>query len=193
MARGTLTMELREEKEHQKESRLAASEPSMHDSPWEYFVWVLRLEEALFHGNGPFPVPEKNYLMDHFLKGISVFVVDALKLPESDMKALDRMMDQMKGRVELWRHTGRDPHLGDVDKIYLRHYTMSPKRTGKTIKKGKPRKSKEARLVAYLEQKAAKDLDVSLALVQSQQIEMKRSKPIGQRWCDVSSESDSEG
>jgi hypothetical protein len=150
MAWATRTKELREEKERQIESRLAALEPSMHHNPSDYFIWVPRHKEATPHGNGPFPVPKKNYRMDHFLKGVSVFVVDALKLREFDIKALDRMMVQMKGRVERWRHTGWDPHLSAVDQISLRHYTMSPKRTGETITKGKPRKSKEARRAAFL-------------------------------------------
>ena len=140
----------------------------MHDSPLDYFIRVLQLEEATPHGNGPSPVPQKNYLMEQFLKGFSVFVVDALKIRESDIIALDRMMVQMKGRVERWRHTVRDPHLGAVDQITLRHYTMSPKRTGETIAKGKPRKSKEARRAAYLVKKAAKDLEVLPALAQTQ-------------------------
>jgi hypothetical protein len=193
MAQATRTKELLEEVERRTESRLVAPEPSMHDSPSEYFIWVLRLEEATPHGNGPKPVPRKNYLMEQFLKGFNVFVVDALKIRESDITALDRMMVQMKGRVERWRHSGRDSHLGAVDQINLRHYTMNPKRTGETITKGKPRKSKEARREAYLVKKAAEDLDVGPALAQTQPDLFARVLPVGQKWCDVACEFDSVG
>jgi hypothetical protein len=54
--------------------------------PFEYFVWVVRHEEAISHGSGPMPVPQKNYLLERFLKGFSVFVAEAHKLRVSDLE-----------------------------------------------------------------------------------------------------------
>jgi hypothetical protein len=54
--------------------------------PFEYFVWVVRHEEAISHGSGPMPVPQKNFLLERFLKGFSVFVAEAHKLRVSDLE-----------------------------------------------------------------------------------------------------------